>query len=305
MYGNTSIWDDLKREFRSGNVISQLIMINVAVFLLVNVVNVIVFLVHPDRSVSENLVAGILKWVMLPADTMQLLKSPWTLFTHMFMHSGILHLLFNMLWLYWFGRIIQEFIGNKKILPLYIYGGLTGAILLVISYNIFPGLHSDLPYVKALGASAAVLAIVVGAATLVPDYTVFLLFFGAVKIKYIAVIMVIIDLVSIPDLNTGGHIAHLGGALLGYVFIKQLQNGHDWSIPFHNFLEAFKNFFTAKKQPRVVYKTKSTERKKKAADLGANKQEKVDAILDKIARSGYDSLSKEEKEFLFKVSGEK
>jgi len=294
MYGQTSILEDIRREFTSGNMVSRLIIINVAVFVIINVVTVVMFLA------SGSTVNPVLPWIMLRAEVMDLLKHPWTLLTHMFTHYGIWHLLFNMLWLFWFGKIIQEFIGNKKILPLYVYGGITGALLLIISYNIFPGLRSDLPYVSALGASAGVLAIVTAAATLVPDYTVFLLFFGAVKIKYIALFMVILDMVSIPGLNSGGRIAHLGGALFGYVFIKQLQVGHDWSKPFNNFLEAIVGIFK-RKEPRVVYRTKPQEQKKKRS-YPEDKQGRVDAILDKIAQSGYDSLTKEEKEFLFKVS---
>ncbi|MDZ4844942.1 MAG: rhomboid family intramembrane serine protease [Chitinophagales bacterium] len=304
MYGNTSIWQDIKSEFNN-SIISRIIIINVVVFLLLNIVNVIIFLSNPDRSISETVTGNMLSWIMLPADTMDLLKRPWTLLTHMFTHYQIFHLLFNMLWLYWFGRIIQEFVGNKKILPLYIYGGLAGAVLLIIAYNIFPGLNPDLPYVKALGASAGVMAIVVAAATLVPDYTVFLFFFGAVRIKFIALFLVILDLVSIPDPNSGGHIAHLGGMLFGYIFIKQLQVGHDWSKPFNNFLDWIANLFTKRKQPRVVYKTETRQPKKsRPADFSGDQQQRVDEILDKIKHSGYDSLSKEEKEFLFKVSRE-
>lgn len=295
MYGNTSIWSDIKNEFTSGNVVSQLIIINVAFFVIINLVTVVLFLA------SGNTVNPILPWIMLRADVMDLLKHPWTLITHMFAHYGIWHLLFNMLWLFWFGKIIQEFIGNKKILPLYIYGGLTGAALLIISYNIFPGLKSDLPYVSALGASAGVLAIVVAAATLVPDYTVYLLFFGGVKIKYIALFMVLLDMVSIPGLNSGGRIAHLGGALFGYIFIKQLQMGHDWSKPFNNLLESIAGLFK-KKEPRIVYRTQSQDQKKKRTDFPEDKQQKVDALLDKIANSGYESLTKDEKEFLFRAS---
>ena len=297
MYSSTSIWDDIKREFTSGNIVSQLIIINVTVFIIINLVTVVMFLS------SGSAVNPILPWIMLQADVMELITKPWTLITHMFAHFGIWHLLFNMLWLYWFGRIIQEFIGNKKILPLYIYGGISGAVMLIAAYNIFPGLQANMPYVSALGASAGVLAIVVAAATLVPDYTVFLLFFGGVKIKYIALFMVLLDMVSIPGLNSGGRIAHLGGALFGYVFIKQLQVGHDWSIPFNNFMEGLAGIFK-RKEPRVVYKTKSRDRKKKHSDYPQDKQQRVDEILDKIARSGYDSLTKEEKEFLFKFSKE-
>lgn len=306
MYGRTSIWQDIKVAY-SSSIINKIIIINVMVFLVLNIVNVLVFLSSPDRSTSETLTGNILSWIMLPADTMNLLKRPWTLLTHIFTHYQIFHLLFNMLWLYWFGRIIQEFVGNKKILPLYVYGGLAGAALLIIAYNIFPGLHSDLPYVKALGASAGVMAIVVAAATLVPDYTVFLFFLGAVRIKFIALFLVLFDLASIHDFNSGGHLAHLGGMLFGYVFIKQLQVGHDWSKPFNNFLDWIANLFTKRRQPRVVYKTANRQpRKTKSgvADFSQDQQQRVDEILDKIKRSGYDSLSKEEKEFLFKVSRE-
>lgn len=304
MYGKTSIWQDIKIAY-SSSIINKIIIINVVVFLVLNIVNVIIFLSSPDRSASEVVTGNILSWIMLPADTMHLLKRPWTLLTHIFTHYQIFHLLFNMLWLYWFGRIIQEFIGNKKILPLYVYGGLVGAALLIIAYNIFPGLNSELPYVKALGASAGVMAIVVAAATLVPDYTVFLFFLGAVRIKFIALFLVLLDLVSIPDPNSGGHIAHLGGMLFGYIFIRQLQVGHDWSKPFNSFLEWMENLFTKRKQPRVVYKTENRQPKKSGAgDFPKDQQQRVDEILDKIKRSGYDSLSKEEKEFLFKVSRE-
>lgn len=304
MYGNTSIWQDIKVAYTS-SIIYKLIIINVVVFLLLNIVNVIIFLSNSDRSISEAVTGNIMSWIMLPADTRNLLTRPWTLFTHLFTHYQIFHLLFNMLWLYWFGRIIQEFVGSKKILPLYLYGGLAGAALLILAYNIFPGLNPDLPYVKALGASAGVMAIVVAAATLVPDYTVFLFFFGAVRIKFIVLFLVILDLVSVPDLNSGGHIAHLGGMLFGYIFIKQLQMGHDWSKPFNNFLDRVENVFTKRKQPRVVYKTESRQPKKSQTTIFTDdQQQRVDAILDKIKRSGYDSLSKEEKEFLFKVSRE-
>lgn len=308
MYGNNSILDDIKRQFTSGNVVNQLIIINIVVFLVINLVNVIGFLASSDKGIASAWLGKILGWIMLPANPRDLLTHPWTLFTHMFAHYEFLHLLFNLLWLYWFGRIISEFIGHKKILPLYIMGGLTGAILLIAAYNIFPGLHAGMPVVKALGASAGVLAIVVAAATLVPDYSIFLLFFGSVKIKYIAIIMVALDLISIPDFNSGGHIAHLGGALFGFVFIKQLQLGNDWSKPFNDLIDWITGIFSRSKQPRVVYKSRQPRpkvRKPVSADVGeGGKQDRVDAILDKIASSGYDSLSKEEKEFLFRVSKE-
>lgn len=300
MHGNTSIKDDIKHAFSSGNVIVQLIVLNIAVFLLINVVFVALIMVNSDRAVPETLKQSVLTWIELPATFRELLWKPWTLITHLFTHVGIFHILFNMLCLYWFGNIIREFIGHKKILPMFILGGFSGALLMLVFNAVFPGLHPA----PAMGASAGVLAIIVGAAALVPDYTLFLLFFGAVRLKYIALFIIILDFVSIPGRNAGGHIAHLGGALFGYLFIRQLQMGHDWSLPFNSFFERIKNIFTARKEPRVVYKTKNEAKRKPRADFPENKQQQVDAILDKIAQSGYDSLTKEEKEFLFRASKE-
>lgn len=307
MQGRPSILNDLKRQFTNGNVVIQLIIINVAVFLILRLINIFGYIATGDRQAAYDVVNSVLEWVMLRADISELIKRPWALITHMFAHYEFGHILFNMLFLYWFGRIIQEFIGNKKILPLYIMGGLAGAILFIISYNIFPGLLAEMPYVKGLGASAGVMAIIVGAATLVPDYSVYLLFFGSVRIKYIALLAVVIDLISISGLNTGGHIAHLGGALFGFLFIRQLQVGNDWSKPFYSLLDGIKRIFVPSKRPRVVYKRRRKAKREKVTsneDINQDKQERVDAILDKIARSGYDSLTKEEKEFLFRVSKE-
>lgn len=305
MYGrSTSLWDDFKMELNSGNIISRLIIINVVVFVLVNIINVFAFLLNEEKSAAGLFLSKILKWIMLPADFMQLLYRPWTLITHMFTHFDFFHLLFNMLWLYWFGKILSEFVGQKKILPLYIMGGLTGAVLLIVSYNIFPGLQSAVPYVQALGASAGVLAIVVAAATLVPDYSVRLIFLGDVRIKFIAIFLILIDLVSIPHANTGGHIAHLGGAVFGYLFVKQMQMGNDWSVPFNKLMEKITGLFSNFRKPKVVYKNPNATYSKTASGRTKTRQEKVDDILDKISSSGYDSLTAEEKEFLFRVSKE-
>jgi membrane associated rhomboid family serine protease len=281
------------------------------VFLVANLFFVITVLSFEERSAANDLLNKVLSYIMLPASVSSLLKKPWTLITHMFAHFKFFHLLFNMLWLYWFGKIVEEFIGSKKILPLYMLGALAGAIILIASYNIFPGLKAGAPYVQALGASAGVLAIVVAAATIVPDYTVFLLFFGPVKIKWIAVVLVVIDLVSIPEQNTGGHIAHLGGALFGFIYIRQLRMGTDLASPFVTVYEKAVNVLNLNPRPNPRYVQRTTvppEMKVRKSTGGTadniSKQERIDIILDKISRSGYDSLNKEEKEFLFKVSKE-
>ncbi len=295
-----SIWDDFKRTVNSGNTISILLIVNVCMFILINLLKVIdkLFVEGPDGAFY----APVMEQILLRAEIMGLLTHPWTLITHMFAHEGIFHLVFNLLFLYWFGRIIQEFIGNRHLLPMYILGGLAGAFLMVLSYNIFPGLQSEIAYVRALGASAGVMAIVVGAATLVPNYTVFLILLGPVRLKYIALVLVLLDIVGVAGLNGGGAIAHLGGALMGFIYIRQLQVGHDWAVPFDRMLSFFRNLFSGKpKGPRMVYK-RETVSENKAANQGPKDQARIDAILDKINQSGYDSLTKEEKEFLFRYS---
>jgi len=298
-----SIWSELQLAFRRGNTVNRLIFVNIAVFLIINIGIVIARLF----AINESAVAIWLKFFTLPADMHQLLYRPWTLVTHMFSHIGFFHILFNMLWLYWMGRILTEYLGNRKILPVFMMGAWAGAVLYIASYNIFPGLQSDLPLAEALGASAGVMAIIVATATLLPDYTIFLLFIGPVKLKWLAVAALLIDLISIQGMNSGGHIAHLGGALFGFVFIKELQAGNDWSKGFNRIVDALTDAFKPGPAKPTFTRTKESRKNRKSKKsapkhLDAATQKKVDAILDKIADSGYDSLNKSEKEFLFKIS---
>jgi membrane associated rhomboid family serine protease len=301
-----SIRDDIRYELNSGNMIMRLLIINAAVFLTVNLIYLGGFFYYVDKMKAGFFIHSVLEWVGIPPQMKNIINRPWVVITHMFTHFGFFHFLFNMLGLYWFGNIVREFIGNKKILPLYLMGGLAGAALLIAFYYFFPSLR---PSGAAIGASAGVLAIIIAAATIVPDYTVFLLLLGPVKIKWIAVALVVIDLISIPEHNTGGHIAHLGGAVFGFVYIRQLQLGFDMAAPFIRLYDLITALFQPKPKTRFAYKrttvppTTKTRKTKSSADT-ANKQERIDTILDKISVSGYDSLSKEEKEFLFKVSKE-
>jgi len=211
-------------------------------------------------------------------------------------------------------------IGNRKILPIFILGGIAGAVMCILMFNIFPVFK---PYLSApmLGASAGVMSVMLATATLRPNYSIMLVFLGAVQIKYIALFFVLLDFTNIAVDNPGGHIAHLGGALFGYVFIKQLKNGNDLSIGFNKVWDAITGLFDPKNKPRVAYRnTKATSTNNAGSSSSGNyysykpqetprvfdsaKQEKIDTILDKIAHSGYDSLSNEEKEFLFNVSKE-
>jgi membrane associated rhomboid family serine protease len=208
----------------------------------------------------------------------------------MFLHVQFFHILFNMLWLYWFGEIFVLYLGDKKVLPLYIIGGLSGALIYILAYNLLPVFKPVVEISYMLGASASIFAIVFAAATLNPDHEIGLILIGAVKIKYIALVSLLLDVITIPYSNAGGYIAHVGGALSGFLFIKALRSGWDVTA-----------IFRRKTKVKVAYKSAAAKSASGPA-RGKGEQEKVDEILDKIARSGYESLTKEEKDFLFHYS---
>ncbi len=283
-----NLYNELKQKaFYSGSRVNVFIAINVMVFLLLSVAYVLQFL-FVKQSTFSNLINNQLA---VPAHLPTLLKQPWSIFSYMFMHDGFFHLLFNMLWLYWLGNIFQEYLNGKKLTFLYLAGGLAGASLYIISYNLFPAFADFILTSKAVGASASVMAIVVATATLVPNYTISLLFLGPVKLKWIAVFYAVFDFISIVGPNAGGHLAHLGGAIFGFCFIKSLQNGNDWSKP-------FEAFFKPKPRLKVVVKNQNHESKK----YSKPNQIEIDAILDKISQTGYDKLSNQEKDILFSAS---
>lgn len=218
----------------------------------------------------------------------------------MFSHSvwDIFHILFNMLVLYWFGRVFVEYLGSDKLVALYILGGLTGGICYLLLYNINAGFFGK---AEMVGASGAIYAIVVGTATLLPNYTFYLLFFGPVRIKYIAIFYVVLSVLYVRQgVNLGGNIAHLGGALIGFIYMKQLQAGVNWGGWITSTIEWFKDLFKSKPKVKVTYRSEDARVAKKQASKVP--QEEIDAILDKISDRGYESLSKEEKEKLFNAS---
>jgi hypothetical protein len=216
----------------------------------------------------------------------------------MFLHENIWHILFNMLVLYFSGSIFLEYLGERRFSITYILGGLTGALLYIIAFNIFPVFSPVLNVSTAIGASAAVMAILIAIATYIPHYAVHLLFLGPVKLKYIALFYIVIDLLSISSSNSGGHIAHLGGAIYGYLYIKSTQRGNDLALNLNKLFNKLLVWFKAKPKMNTVY----SSNKKRETNVSKADQSRVDSILDKISKSGYESLSKEEKEFLFKSS---
>lgn len=293
---SSSLFGDMQYRFRYGNMVVKLIFVNIAVFLLVGMVQLAGFLFQSGTAYE-----WLLKNLEAPASLTQLVVQPWSLLTYMFLHKGIFHLLFNMLWLYWFGEIFVLYLGEKKVLPLYIIGGLSGAVLYILAFNLLPVFRPMLPVSYMLGASASIFAVVFAAATLHPDHELRLLFFGDVKIKYIAWVSLLLGVISIPSGNPGGNIAHVGGALSGFLFVKGLRSGWDMSAPFIRFQQFFTDVFKRKSKMKVTHHA-TNMRSQTRSKRGENEQEKVDEILDKIARSGYDSLTKEEKDFLFHYS---
>lgn len=281
-----SFFGDLWRKaFRSGSPLNLFIAINVCVFLLVNVLSLVTALQFTAIPLSEYLLSAL----RLPADPIRLLIKPWTLLTYMFSQQGFFHLLFNMLWLYWMGMIFLDFLKKRQFVFVYLAGGLAGAVFFLLAYNFIPAFANQ--NAVLIGASASVSAVIFATATLLPDYSIRMLFFGNVRLKYLAVAFMVLDILAMSGLNAGGSIAHIGGALFGFLFIKQLQNGRDWSKVFAK---------RERRKMKVVRNNRNTL--PSYEDTLEPNQEVVDRILDKISQSGYDSLTKAEKEALFKAS---
>lgn len=289
--------DEIKISFKQGNSLTKLIYINLGVFLGIKIVQIFFFLFNTAEG-SESFI----RWLAVPSNLSELIRKPWTVLTYMFVHEGFIHILFNLLWLFWFGKIFLEYLDQKKLAGVYILGGLSGAFLYIFSFNVFPVFDSIATESIAIGASAAVIAIVIAISVYVPNYTVYLLFVGRVKIKYIAILVFVFTSVLDFSTNTGGKIAHIGGALFGFIYIHQYRKGTDISKGLSRILDRFLSFF----KPKVKLKV---EHKRPVNDMEYNKmkareQEEINRILDKISKAGYDSLTKEEKKILFNM-GEK
>ena len=287
---------NLREGFRRGDIVTQLIYINAGIFLVVALVNLFLVLFKMDSGHWMN-------YLMFPASFMQFITQPWTLITYMFMHAGILHILFNMLWLYWFGRLFLNFFSAKHLRGLYLLGGIAGAALYMVAYNLFPYFEDAVYSSYLLGASASVLAIVVATAVREPNYPVQFMFIGTVRLKYVALFMVVLDLLFITADNAGGHLAHLGGALAGWWFASGLVKGHDLT----KWINVALDFCSGRWKP-VPKKPKMKVHygdKQKDYEFNARKKERsdeIDRILDKLRKSGYGSLTEEEKKSLFDAS---
>jgi len=300
-----SIIDEIKESFRKGTILHKLIYLNLGLFLAVQIVRIILIL-----SNADDLFPGFINYLAVPANLEVLAVRPWTLITYMFLHVDFIHVLFNLLWLYWFGTVFIQELGLKKLLSTYLLGGLAGGILYVIFYNIFPVFEGVREGSIALGASASVMAVVVATATYQPERRMHLILIGPIKIIYIAMAMFILTSLVDFSTNTGGKIAHIGGALTGFLFAHYYKRGKDLTKGFDRIMDSIATWFKpGKDNLKVTYK-RSTERKRPADDKEYNqqkvaKQKEIDQILDKISKAGYDSLTAREKEMLFKMSKKK
>jgi len=284
-----SILSDLKyKVFKSGNPLYLFIAINIGVFLFLNFLLLFEFLFSYSGVIS----GPVREQLVMPANPMLFIFKPWTLFTYMFTQQEFFHLLFNMLWLFWLGQIFLDFLNKRQFIFTYICGGLAGGLVFLFLYNFIPVFSNEAQFAFLLGASASVSAVVVGTATLLPDYTIRMLFFGNVKLKYLALVFIILDLIGIAGANPGGSLSHLGGALFGFLYIQNMQKGRDWSRVFSN-----------KRRKKPIMRVVPKEEPPRSRPVNrVPDQEYIDTILDKISQHGYDKLTKEEKDALFKAS---
>jgi membrane associated rhomboid family serine protease len=287
-----SIFDDLKYGLRSGSTVTKIILVNAIVFVVFGVIL---------KSFLPAVYDLLIPFLALSSDVVWNLTHPWVFITHIFIHAGFFHILWNMLQFYWFGNIVGDLVGDKKILALYIYGALMGVILYLVSFHFI--LPENYIGAYAVGASAAVMAVTVAAGILAPDYKLHLLLVGPVSIKYIVLFFVIADLVGTTGMiNTGGHFAHLGGAIWGWIFISNLKSGRDFSIGFNKFVGYLNEKLSVlwnRPKMKVVHKDSGNYSRDRAGKSRSEHMQEVDRILEKIHRHGYESLTAEEKQFLF------
>lgn len=298
------MFDEFKSVFQKpNNAHVQLIVINVAIFLVMGAIYV-----FSTVGGADWVYAVISKQFTIPPKFGDFLLRPWTIITYAFAHSlpDIFHILFNMLVFYWFGRLFIEYLGNDKLIALYVLGAITGGVVYLMVYNLVPYFMERSDFLGMVGASAAVFAIVTGAAVLQPNYTFFLLFLGPIRIKYIAAFYIIMSFLGSVGTNAGGNIAHLGGALIGFIYIKQLQVGVDWGGWVTSTLDWIKSLFEPRPKVKVTYRKNEPKQKTRTSSKSMPgtkaSQEEIDAILDKISERGYESLSADEKEKLFNAS---
>ena len=295
--------------------VTRIIIINITFFVAINLIWIILRVSNGWED--SELFQTIKQFFMISSDWKHNLTHPWVIITTMFFHMDFIHILWNMLLMYWFGKIVGDFIGDDRVLPIYLIAGLAANFIYFISINLLPYTDGNTVH-YALGASGAVMGIIVASGFISPNYSFNLILIGEVKLKYIVATLLFLDLIGMAgNYNTGGHFAHLGGGLFGGLFVWQLRQGNDWAIPVNSILDGLNNFFkrltggSNRGGLRVDYRNPQrpkNPRSRRGSSISDNHnlshQERLDAILDKISKSGYNSLDEEEKEFLRKASKE-
>ena len=282
---------DILYKFKTLNIANKLIVINIVVFLLFFIAS---FLFNTSSDL-------LMQWFVLPEGPIEVLKQPWSLLSYSFLHGGFMHILFNMIWLNFFSKFILNLFSEKRFLTVYLLGALYGGLLFVTAYNVFPVFQSKAGYL--LGASASVSALMVFAATYSPNIS-FRFFMVTIKLWQLAVGLFLLDLFRLGSgTNPGGMLSHIGGAVFGYLYAVQLAKGNDIGLWFEKIVASLANLFKTRKNTpfRKVHKTPKNTSKKKTTSVKDERQIKIDGILDKIGKSGYESLTKQEKDFLFKA----
>ena len=311
-----SIWQDVQQQFRVGNRVTQIILVNIGVFIAVN-------LAHVVLRLSPDVYQAIVHFFAVGSGWLHNLTHPWAFLTYAFVHEGLWHVFWNMILFYWFGRIVGDLIGNQRILPLYVWGALAGGLLYFVTAALLP--YGDGVEGFLIGASGSVMAMVVAGAFIAPEYAFRLILIGEVRLKYIALAIVLLDVFQFGfDNNDGGHFAHFGGMFMGYFFVAQLRQGNDLAEPINRVIDWVTGLFT--KPARTARRPSSSKssipvggtRNRGASGGGArrsprrsarsggdaagggglDRQARLDVILDKIKADGIDSLSAEEREFL-------
>jgi membrane associated rhomboid family serine protease len=295
-----SLWDNITSKYKQGNIVTRLIFINTGVFLVLRLTMVLLSLFKVEGG-------GFMQYLEMPSFLPQLLVTPWTVFTYMFVHLDLMHILFNMLWLFFFGGMFLRWFSPRQLGGLYVIGGLFGALFFAVFYNLLPafeGVDASL-----MGASASILALGIAVAFYRPDEPVSLFLLGTIKLKWLAIVMVIMDVLSLNGSNAGGSMAHLGGAVAGLLFGLTLRQNIDITRWINPFIDGIANLFRPRPKMKVTYQRSKSEQTYKTPDVEQDyrdrkkaEMDRLDTILDKIKKSGYDSLTAQEKQQLFESS---
>jgi len=295
-----SFWDNICTKYKQGTIVTRLIFINTGIFLVLRLTLVLLSLFKMEGE-------GLLHFLEMPSSFLQFLETPWTAFTYMFVHLDLMHILFNMLWLFFFGGMFLRWFSPRQLGGLYVLGGLFGALFFAFFYNLLPafeGVNAPL-----IGASASILALGIAVAFYRPDEPVSLFLLGTIKLKWLAIVMIVMDVLSLNGSNAGGSMAHLGGAVAGLLFGWTLRRNNDITRWINPFIDGVITLFQPRPKMKVTYQRSKSEKTNKAPDVDQEYRDKkkaemdrLDTILDKIKKSGYDSLTAQEKQQLFESS---